>query len=379
MVSVAWPRRRRTVTKIIERHASSSGSRQPSILTVIATENAGGGETGAVDVDAVAKALGLGPRYDSWLRALDEVEPLPAFALPSGQAAAELLVRLGVPEVDVEPVLSVLPDPARDVELWWLLERCQARLVSHMGDGDAFVECPSLPRALDLQGRCFWIFVFASMVDATRAYHRERGVPDDVSWATLADLGQQLVVHRNRRGTTGLDLQWWLVGHFLGALYALGRLQFHLYHLRCGIAGPAFWPESDEPGFRTGDATLGVHIPATGPLTPGACDESLALATSFVGDHFPEHDFRVATCTSWLLDEQLAEYLRPTSNIVRFQRRFHLAPGAADDSRSTLRFVFDRVPKSVDDLPQRTTLQRAIVQHIRDGRTWRTRTGWVEL
>ena len=188
---------------------------------------------------------------------------------------------------------------------------------------------PVVAALLGLRGRCFWIFAFASMVDTTRAYHQARGVSDDISWATLADLGQQLVVHRNRRGTTGLDLQWWLAAHFLGALYALGRLQFHLYHLRCGIAGPAFWPESDEPGFRTGDATLGVHIPATGPLTPVACDESFAAATSFVRDHFPEHDFRVATCTSWLLDEQLADYLPADSNIVQFQRRFRSSTGQA--------------------------------------------------
>jgi hypothetical protein len=221
------------------------------------------------------------------------------------------------------------------------------------------------------------VFAYASMVEVTRAFHGERGVPDDISWATLADLGQQLVIHRKRRGTTGLDLQWWLVPHFLGALYALGRLQFHLYHLRVGIAGPAFWPDTDEPGFRKGDATLGVHIPATGPLVPSQCDASFALAGSFVRDHFPGHDFRVATCTSWLLDEQLADYLPEDSNIVRFQRRFTVVDGATDDGRDTLRFVFDRVPESIDKLPQRTTLERAIVAHLRGGGRWRTRTGWL--
>ena len=192
------------------------------------------------------------------------------------------------------------------------------------------------------------------------------------------------MLHRRRHGTTGLDLQWWLVLHFTGAIYELGRLQFHMHHLFRGPAGPPFWPDADEverlgAGFRAGDAALGIHIPENGHLTPTSCDDSFARAREFFASCFPEHRARLGTCTSWLLDEQLADYLRPTSNIVRFQRRFHLAPGAADDSRGTLRFVFDRVPKSVDDLPQRTTLQRAIVQHIRDGRTWRTRTGWVEL
>ncbi len=350
----------------------------PPNLAALSREKRRGGETGVVDVDAVAAGLGLDSAYAPWLRALDAVEPQASFALPSRAQAEALLIRLAVPDDDLEAVLSVWPEPDRDVELWWLLERCHARFVASMGDGDAFIDCPSLPRELDLRGRCFWVFAYASMVEVTRAFHVERGVPDDISWATLADLGQQLVIHRKRRGTTGLDLQWWLVPHFLGALYALGRLQFHLYHLRVGIAGPAFWPDTDEPGFRKGDATLGVHIPATGPLVPSECDVSFDLARAFVKRHFPEHDFRVATCTSWLLDEQLADYLPADSNIVRFQRRFTVVDGATDDGRDILRFVFDRVPKSIDDLPQRTTLERAIVSHLRSGGHWKTRTGWLE-
>ena len=330
-----------------------------------------------VDVDAVAAGLGLDATYGPWLRALDATEPDASFALPCRDDAERLLLKLGVPDDDLEAVLSVWPEPDRDVELWWLLQRCHARFLGSMGNGDAFIDCPALPRELDLKGRCFWVFAYASMVEVTRAFHGERGVPDDISWATLADLGQQLVIHRKRRGTTGLDLQWWLVPHFLGALYALGRLQFHLYHLRVGIAGPAFWRDTDEPGFRKGDATLGVHIPATGPLVPSECDASFALAGSFVRGRFPEHDFRVATCTSWLLDEQLADYLPDDSNIVRFQRRFTVVDGATDDGHDTLRFVFDRVPESIDDLPQHTRLERAIVTHLRKGGRWRTRTGWL--
>ena len=332
----------------------------------------------------VADRLGLDDSYRDWLTALARCEPAtPAFLPPPSEADA-LLTRLGVRDDDRGDVVEVWPSAQTDPELWWLVERCRGRVLAAMGDGDAAIACPSLPAALGLKGRCFWIFVYAATVDDARRWHREHGVPNHVSWATLADLGQQVMLHRRRHGTTGLDLQWWLVLHFTGAIYELGRLQFHMHHLFRGPAGPPFWPDADEverlgPGFRAGDAALGIHIPEHGHLTPESCDESFAMARDFFATHFPEHRARLGTCTSWLLDEQLADYLRPTSNIVRLQRRFHLAPGAADDSRSTLRLVFDRVPKSVDELPQRTTLEKAIVEHIRGGGTWRTRTGWVEL
>ena len=167
-----------------------------------------------------------------------------------------------------------------------------AAFVAAMGDGDAAIACPSLPAGLGLKGRCFWIFVYAATVDDARRWHREHGVPDDVSWATLADLGQQVMLHRRRHGTTGLDLQWWLVLHFTGTIYELGRLQFHMHHLFRGPAGPPFWPDADEverlgPGFRAGDAALGIHIPEHGHLTPESCDESFATARDFFAIALP--------------------------------------------------------------------------------------------
>jgi hypothetical protein len=119
-----------------------------------------------------------------------------------------------------------------------------------------------------------------------------------------------------------------------------------------------------------------VHIPEAGPLTPAACDASLRTARPFFEAHFPEHPFRVATCTSWLLDDQLADHLPATSNIVRFQRRFELVPGALD-SDDAFDFVFRRPESAIDELAPRTTLERAIVGHVRGGRRWRLRTGWL--
>jgi hypothetical protein len=80
-----------------------------------------------------------------------------------------------------------------------------------------------------------------------------------------------------------------------------------------------------------------------------------------------------------LLDEQLADYLSAESNIVRFQRRFELVPGARDSDDSVFLWVFDRVPSSVDDLRPHTELERAVVRHVRHGHHWRMRTGWMEI
>ncbi len=50
-----------------------------------------------------------------------------------------------------------------------------------------------------------------------------------------------------------------------------------------------------------------------------------------------------------------------------------------DGDADVLRFVFHRIAPSVDDLPQRTTLERAIVAHLRAGKHWLDRTGWLHV
>jgi hypothetical protein len=337
-----------------------------------------------MDAAAVAEQLGLGAAHRLWLDSLTAVGSPAQVDLPRGSRAAELLARLGVTGPDLTAILEALPEPDRQPALWWLLERCVGRVARDVGRPDGTGPWPPLPAELGVQGRCFWVYVFLASVPFIRSWHAALGVPDDVSWATLEDLGRHVGLHRWRSGTTGFDTQFWLAIHFRGGLYALGRLQFTPYRLRTGPGGPLFWYDEATierlgPGFRHGDLVLGVHIPATGPLTPDACDDSLRRAGTFFADQFGEGGSRVATCTSWLMDDQLAAYLPPESNILEFQRRFELVPGARDADAETFGFVFGRMPASLDELTPRTGLERALVDHVRAGGHWRMRTGWLRV
>lgn len=122
---------------------------------------------------------------------------------------------------------------------------------------------------------------------------------------------------------------------------------------------------------------LSLHIPDfSGPMTPGACDASIDMARAFFKSFFPDEDHQIAYCNSWLLDPQLRDYLSPESNIIRFQDRFALAPGGYDVNNSIVQFVFGSTLDRIDALPQRSSLERAIVQHIRAGGIWQGRSGW---
>src|SRR5699024_9256072 len=87
---------------------------------------------------------------------------------------------------------------------------------------------PRFPSPLDVAGmdRYFFVHVFVATLPYTRRYHREHRVPEDIQHATLADLGPNIRVHRKRYGRGGLEVAQWIMLHFRGCIYQLGRLQF---------------------------------------------------------------------------------------------------------------------------------------------------------
>lgn len=290
--------------------------------------------------------------------------------------AARLLPRLGVAPEDGVALLELQPGPGTDPAWTWLLERSTGALLADLGSPEPSPPWPDLPASLGARGRLFAAWVYLGALPAVLRWHGERGVPESVSWPTFADLGLHLAIHRRMHGTVGIDAAWWLQPHFRGALFRLGRLQFSRHRAPFGPTPPPEAAAVLEPdGF-----ALDAHVPEDGPLAADACDASLAAAARFFPEHFPEDPARVITCTSWLLDERLAEELPAESNIVRFQRRFTVLPGAVGDGdRDIVFFVFRREDAVPAELPRRTRLERAVADHLAAGGHWQVRRGWRAL
>lgn len=319
-----------------------------------------------MDVRIVRDALKLGENTATWLSQLDELGPPPEpVRLPRGDDARELLRRLEVPELDAEEIVAATPDPDRDPALWWLLERAHHAVVRHMGDFTVKQHGPpSLPYESCAAARYFHVYVFLATVPAVRRFHAELGIPDPIAWETLAQLGEMVAKHRRKYGEGGMNMQFWLTLHLRGVIYRLGRLQFNLVR-------------------RDGTPLIGIHVPGTGgPLSPQACDDSLRRARPFFDRYFPEHGARMGFGTpSWIRDPQLAEYLPEESNVVRYLRRWTLTDSESfeNGNDAILEFVFRYRGQSLDELPQRTTLERAVVTHLKAGRHWHARTGRLQL
>lgn len=266
--------------------------------------------------------------------------------------------------------------------------------------------------------------------------HRRRRIPADITGATARDLERRMKDSRVKGGEWGFDRLRWMGNHVHRNLLEIGRLQFlpaayrapyRVYTARgrdgqstafpqgglvCSEEG---WMEKGARGFTTHfsvetgeicgnpvdpksgriqkdlerlDANehdlrlspesqvLHVHIPSGARLSAAACEESLREAGRVFNLYFPEISWAGWTCTSWLLDREVAECLPPDSNIVAFGKLFSPLATPNTDSRQ----IMERVLGSTADwrhFQPQTSLQKAVIQHLAAGRSFRTTSGFI--
>ncbi len=125
-----------------------------------------------------------------------------------------------------------------------------------------------------------------------------------------------------------------------------------------------------ELALTAGDTCLQLHIPAGGGLTPQACAESFQRAVAFFARHFPDRPAAAIVCGSWIYNPDLEEILPPDANLVRHLREVYLYPipsGGTDG----LWFIFLQDAFDPATAPRRTSVQRAILGHLEQGKPWR--------
>ena len=122
----------------------------------------------------------------------------------------------------------------------------------------------------------------------------------------------------------------------------------------------------------SGEGYISLHIPSDAVLDAGRLNDSLERAKAFLRDYFPERYGERFLCESWLLSPALADLLPADSRIRRFRRAFTITDIFPDDD-SALQWVFGTAEKQKDtvvpeDLPEKTSLQRAMKARLLSGR-----------
>ena len=206
------------------------------------------------------------------------------------------------------------------------------------------------------------------MCENTASKAEKLGIPESVILDTLADVVTWCITWSNIKGELHLGELGWLSYHIGGKLFRLGRLQFCMGKAECDI---------EKYGIKKGDNVLEIHIPEGGKLTPDICEESIWRAKEFFAKYFPEFEYTVFTCHSWLLDDTLKEFLHDDSGIIRFGNMFDKV--AEDESSALLRYLFtwDTTELNLKYQVPRSSLAKAVQKEMANGKKFHETLGVI--
>ena len=276
----------------------------------------------------------------------------------------------------------------------------------------------------------FALLCLLPTIPRTHAFLVERKLPEDVIANTLGQFEACIFIYAQRFDHLGLNKRYfdWLQHYVDCEILNINRLRFEiltledpihlLRHRKTGelvllMGGPeinsgglyADTPPVEAPAFRAkfresadcfegnpvsprgrclpepvclpkadyqlvlqpGDTCLSVHIPNQGAFTPESCRESYVRAKELFARHFPELVIRAFHCHSWMMAPELEDILKPGSRITAFSSSYLRYP-IPTQGEDVLNFVFLLKFKTYQDLPEDTSLRRALKQLYVNGK-----------
>lgn len=206
--------------------------------------------------------------------------------------------------------------------------------------------------------------VLASAMYESAERFRSWGIPANVIDHTMSVLQRFTAEYRKEFGVFGFDRGFWAWRQVCGQIFRLGALEYEYLTLSARVAGLT--------GIPAGTPVLTIHIPSGTDLSREALDDSYAQARAFYRAH-PKACLQdgqppeAIMCHSWLLSPTLLTFLKEGSGIRRFAQDFELYESEAE-SKGCYHFLFLKADDTNPaDLPEDTSLRRAVKAHLMAG------------
>lgn len=258
--------------------------------------------------------------------------------------AADLISKLNLPEQTLDTIRKRrLPENHKDLKASFFVK---TSLFSSFAKSD--------PDGLTV------LSLYLHWAVDTKKWYEQIGIPEEYFWASMKDISIWCEDYLVKHGVPGFK-EWEWVGRSLRLeVIRIGRLQFEPISLMHTL-------ELEGKKYYSGTPLLDVHIPAGEPLSVDAAIEAMHQAPIFFKTYFGK-TFSLLHCHSWLLSPDLKTLLPENSRIIQFQNLFTIYKTDNEERQAEER-VFGFLSDDPNDYPESTSLQKAIKQHILDGKT----------
>lgn len=213
----------------------------------------------------------------------------------------------------------------------------------------------------------FPICVLAYLAPYALSKNEAKGISKEITVKTLKDINVWIDNYFIKNNELGLGEFSWLIYHYTGDLFHLGRLQFRIEKSLHGI------PECEY--------AIETHIPQGEALTEEKCLQAFVEAKEFFKKYFPETQVKYFMCDSWLLNPNLAKILKSESNVVKFMKLWTPIPFVSDNSSQAIQrvFGFNYNKNNLKDAPENTSLQKALKEFLLQGGTMDITLGYRKI
>ena len=177
--------------------------------------------------------------------------------------------------------------------------------------------------------------------------YKDKGISDKIFADTMKCFTRFIKEHNDGYGTLQFDRDWWTARHISLNLFRIGELEYEMYE-------------------KAGKRVISIHIPSDALLTEEKCSESYKMADEFFTKYYSQYSNVDFVCSSWLLSPELRKLLPETSHIRLFQDQFEIHDVNYGDMEF-LQWVYKRSDIPYDLLPEDTTLQKNIKEHLLNG------------
>ena len=178
-------------------------------------------------------------------------------------------------------------------------------------------------------------------------YYQQKGINERIYIDTMKCFTRFINECKVITGEYAFDREWWTSRQIGGRLFRIGELEYEMTY------------NEEKP-------VVSVHIPSDAEFTVQNCDESINMAKIFFRTYYHEYSTADYLCYSWLLAPELSQLLQKESNILQFQKRFHILKEDYE-LMDIMEWLFQTKDKAIENLPERTSLQKNMKNYLLSG------------
>lgn len=215
-----------------------------------------------------------------------------------------------------------------------------------------------------MSGVCLYeciLVTFLSFVEELKKYYRLKGYSYDVYQETVRGIKYKMQECYDLHGIYGATCGLGFSIYFSLKRFGIGILQFEVvdFNRTATINGITLVPT---------DKVINVHIPKSDkPFTKELRLDAYKKAKEFFKSYFKGKEKVPFYCNSWLLFNKHREILKPTSNLMAFMDEFTMFNQYEYSDYSETWRVFNKIFTRIEEMPQKTSLQKAYVSFIKEG------------